>query len=182
MTVKQVWSFLGFGNFYRKFIGHYADIAWPLNNLTKKDLTWNWTDTCEEAFEKLKEEFQKAPVLLMPNSTKPFVIESDASKFATGSHTTKGRERRLPPLWIYISLLQCDTTKLWNIWPRAHGYCPRSWNMATLAPRIPFPHGDPIWPQKPHVLQNRPEVNQTTGSMEPIPIRVWSETHPHPRI
>jgi len=50
----------------------------------KKDLTWNWTDACEEAFEKLKEEFQKAPVLLMPDSTKPFVIETDASKFATG--------------------------------------------------------------------------------------------------
>jgi len=82
-TVKQVRSFLGFGNFYRKFIGHYADIAQPLNDLLKKDLIWNWTNTCQEAFEKLKEEFQKAPVLLMPDLTKPFVIKSDASKFAT---------------------------------------------------------------------------------------------------
>jgi len=49
----------------------------------KKDLVWNWTDTCQEVFEKLKEEFQKAPVLLMSDSTKPFVIESDASKFTT---------------------------------------------------------------------------------------------------
>jgi len=84
-TVKQVRSFLGFGNFYRKFIGHYTDIARPLNDLTKKDLVWNWTDACQEAFENLKGEFQKTPVLLMPNSTKPFVIESDASKFATGA-------------------------------------------------------------------------------------------------
>jgi len=84
-TMKQVQSFLGFRNFYRKFVGHYADIARPLNDLTKKDLVWNWTDTCQEAFEKLKEEFQKAPVLLMPDSTKSFVIESDASKFATGT-------------------------------------------------------------------------------------------------
>jgi len=82
-TVKQVRSFLGFGNFYRKFIGHYADITRPLNDLTKKDLVWSWTDACQEAFEKLKEEFQKAPVLLMPDLTKLFVIESDASKFAT---------------------------------------------------------------------------------------------------
>jgi len=57
----------------------------PLNNLTKKDLVWNWTDTCQEAFEKLKEEFQKAPVLLMSDSMKPFIIESDASKFAIGA-------------------------------------------------------------------------------------------------
>jgi len=82
-TVKQVRSFLGFGNFYRKFIGYYADIAWPLNDLTNKDLVWNWTDACQEAFEKLKEEFQKAPVLLMPNSMKPFIIKSDASKLTT---------------------------------------------------------------------------------------------------
>jgi len=84
MTMKQVRSFLGFENFYRKFIGHYADIARPLNDLMKKDLMRNWTDACEEVFEKLKEEFQKAPVLLMPDLTKPFIIESDASKFATG--------------------------------------------------------------------------------------------------
>jgi len=84
-TVKQVRSFLGFRNFYRKFIGHYADITQPLNDLAKKDLTWNWTDACQEAFEKLKEEFQKAPVLLMPDSMKPFIIETDASKFATGA-------------------------------------------------------------------------------------------------
>jgi len=82
-TVKQVQFFLGFGNFYRKFIRHYADIARPLNDLTKKDLIWNWMDTCQKVFEKLKEEFQKVPVLLMPNSTKPFIIKSDASKFAT---------------------------------------------------------------------------------------------------
>jgi len=48
-------------------------------------LIWNWTDTCQEAFEKLKEEFQKASVLLMPDLMKPFVIESDASKFTTGA-------------------------------------------------------------------------------------------------
>jgi len=51
--------------------------------LTKKDLVWNWTDACQEAFEKLKEEFEKASVLLMLNLTKPFVIKSDASKFTT---------------------------------------------------------------------------------------------------
>ena len=88
-TVKQVQSFLGFRNFYRKFIGHYADIVRPLNDLTKKDLVWNWTDTCQEAFEKLKEEFQKAPVLLMPNLMKLFVIESDAFKFTTGQSYDK---------------------------------------------------------------------------------------------
>ena len=41
--VKPVWSFLGFGNFCRKFISHYSNLAWPLNNLTKKDKKFEWT-------------------------------------------------------------------------------------------------------------------------------------------
>ena len=41
--VKQVQSFLGFGNFYRKFISHYSDLAQPLNNLTKKSKKFEWT-------------------------------------------------------------------------------------------------------------------------------------------
>ena len=84
-TVKQVRSFLGFENFYRRFIGHYSEIAKPLNDLTKKDQPWNWTEKHEEAFQKLKEEFAKEPVLLMPDPSKPFTIESDASKWATGA-------------------------------------------------------------------------------------------------
>ena len=83
-TVMQVRSFLGFGNFYRKFIGHYANIAQPLNDLTKKDHPWNWTTDCQQALEDLKVAFVEAPVLLMPDTAKPFVVESDASKWATG--------------------------------------------------------------------------------------------------
>ena len=99
-----------------------------------------------------------------------------------GSHTTKRHERRLPLLWIYISLLRCDTIKLWNIWPRTHRHSLCSWNMVTLPPRIPFPHGDPIQPQKTSCTSEAPEVEQTTSSIEPIPVRIWFETHPHPWI
>ena len=67
-TVKQVRSFLGFGNFYRKFIGHYANIAQPLNDLTKKDHPWNWTTDCQQAFDDLKAAFIEVPVLLMPDT------------------------------------------------------------------------------------------------------------------
>ena len=53
-TVKQVRSFLGFGNFYRKFISHYSDLVQPLNNLTKKDKKFEWTTECQDAFDILK--------------------------------------------------------------------------------------------------------------------------------
>ena len=53
-TVKQVRFFPGFGNFYRKFISHYSNLARPLNNLTKKDKKFEWTTKCQEAFDILK--------------------------------------------------------------------------------------------------------------------------------
>ena len=53
--VKQAQSFLGFGNFYRKFIFHYSDLARPLNDLTKKEKKFEWTIECQEAFDTLKQ-------------------------------------------------------------------------------------------------------------------------------
>lgn len=98
-TVKQVRSFLGFGNFYRKFIAHYSELARPLVELTMtvdkqnstetyKDGTpkkvFEWTDKHQKAFEELKRRFITAPVLRIPDPSKPFVLETDASKVATG--------------------------------------------------------------------------------------------------
>src|ERR1700678_4740712 len=91
-TVKQVRSFLGFGNFYRRFIHQFSKLARPLNNLTKKDKNFEWTDECQNAFDtlkKMKKKFTKEPVLMMPDHSKPLQIESDASKVATGAVLTQ---------------------------------------------------------------------------------------------
>ena len=53
-TVKHVRSFLGFGNFYRKFIHKYLEVAKPLNDLLKKDKSFEWTSDCQKAFDDLK--------------------------------------------------------------------------------------------------------------------------------
>ncbi|GBE87281.1 hypothetical protein SCP_1005280 [Sparassis crispa] len=87
-TVKGVRSFLGFGNFYRKFIANFSDIAKPLTNLTRTvagSPPFEWTTECQTAFDTLKQRFSTAPVLLLPDKAKPFIVESDASKFATGA-------------------------------------------------------------------------------------------------
>ena len=83
-TVKDVRSFMGFTNFYRKFIGNYSNIARPLIDLTKKNEPWNWSNDCQSAFTQIKEIFMKEPVLQLPNLTKPFAIGMDASKYASG--------------------------------------------------------------------------------------------------
>lgn len=61
--VKDVRSFLGFANYYRRFIRNYSNIAQPLINMTKKNKEWSWTLTCQKVFNRLKEEFSKQPVL-----------------------------------------------------------------------------------------------------------------------
>jgi Reverse transcriptase (RNA-dependent DNA polymerase) len=53
-TLKQTQSFLGFGNFYEKFISHYSELARPLNDLMKKDKKFEWTTECQEAFDTMK--------------------------------------------------------------------------------------------------------------------------------
>jgi hypothetical protein len=76
---------LGFSNFYRKFIRHYTDIVKPLTELTCKDIPFVWTEECQHAFEDLKEKFLEEPVLQMPDPTREFIVETDASKWATGA-------------------------------------------------------------------------------------------------
>ena len=84
-NVKQVRSWLGFGNFYRKFIQGFSHLAQPLNQLLKKDQPFIWTDEAQQAFDNIKKRFTEEPVLMMPDQTKPFQIECDASKWASGA-------------------------------------------------------------------------------------------------
>jgi hypothetical protein len=88
-TVKQVRSFLGFGNFYRKFIKGYSDLAKPLNQLLQKNSPFRWTPEVQKAFDLLKKKFTEEPVLMMPDPDRPFQIESDASKYASGAVLTQ---------------------------------------------------------------------------------------------
>jgi hypothetical protein len=88
-TVKQVRGFLGFGNFYRRFIRGFSEIAKPLNDLLKKDRKFDWTTDCQQAFDTLRQRFTEELVLLMPDQTKPFQIECNTSKYASGAVLTQ---------------------------------------------------------------------------------------------
>ena len=79
IKVKDVHSFLGFTNF-----GDYSNITHPLLNLTKKDALWIWNNSCQNAFNKLKNCFLTKLVLHLPNMSKPFAITTDASKYTSG--------------------------------------------------------------------------------------------------
>ena len=85
MTVKGVWFFTGFANFYRKFIPNFSNIISPLNLLTRKGEPWAWTSLQQTTFNKLKQIFSSAPVLQIPDVTHLFSIMTDASLLAVGA-------------------------------------------------------------------------------------------------
>ena len=90
-TVTDVRSFLGFTNYYRRFIKGYAKVAKPLNTLVSgnnanhKKASIKWTDECQVAFDKLKELCTSTPILAYANYKKPFQLQTDASDFSLGA-------------------------------------------------------------------------------------------------
>ncbi|KAG9663981.1 hypothetical protein KCV03_g9824, partial [Aureobasidium melanogenum] len=93
-TAQQVRQFLGLASYYRRYIHGFAKLAAPLSDLLKEDdvnlrtvkkrpIQWNLQ--CARAFDKLKETLATGPVLVAPDTSKPFWIETDASEWAIGS-------------------------------------------------------------------------------------------------
>jgi hypothetical protein len=84
-SVTAVQSFLGFCNFYRKFIKNYSAIAKPLTDLTKKGISFQWTAAADRAFTALKSAITQAPLLKHVDPSMPFTLETDASDHALGA-------------------------------------------------------------------------------------------------
>lgn len=84
-SIKQLQSFLGLANFYRRFILNYSKIATPLTSLNRKGSHFKWTEKAQEAFDSLKKSFTEAPVLMHFDPQLPSTLEVDASDFAIGA-------------------------------------------------------------------------------------------------
>lgn len=81
-SADETKRFVAFANYYRRFISCFADIVFPLNQLCKKGVTFEWTKECENSFVKLKLALMNPPVLDYPDFSPDniFKLQTDASK------------------------------------------------------------------------------------------------------
>ena len=84
-TKKEVQSFLGFINFYRRFIEDFSHHARPLFDLTKNDSEFRWLSEEQSVFKVLRDRITSAPILALLDNSTPFRVEADSSDFATGA-------------------------------------------------------------------------------------------------
>lgn len=82
-NLRDIQAFLGFANFYRRFIRNFSKIVVPLVQLTHKDVRFDFNSACETAFATLKSAFTSAPILLHFDPSKEVIIECDASDFVS---------------------------------------------------------------------------------------------------
>ena len=82
---KQLMSFLGLANYYRKFIKDHAAICAPLTELLKLDVPYQWGEREQQALDDLKAAMTKGPVLATPDPEKGYILYTDASDFAVGA-------------------------------------------------------------------------------------------------
>ncbi|KAL4291580.1 hypothetical protein GQ457_14G013300 [Hibiscus cannabinus] len=89
-SIKGVRGFLGIAGYYRKFIKGFSTLAASLSDLLRKGEGFDWTAAAQEAFDQLKQRLCSAPVLGLPDFSKEFIVETDASGVGIGAVLHQG--------------------------------------------------------------------------------------------
>ena len=97
MKIKDVESFLGFANFYQRFIHNFSYTAKPLNELKGKK-EWKWEKKHQETFEKLKKKITSQLVLSLPRREGKFRVEMDVSGHAIGGVLSQEQNGKWRPI------------------------------------------------------------------------------------
>lgn len=100
-NVHDIQVFLGFANFYRRFIKSYSKVTSPLTRLLRKGINFEWTTKEQEAFDDLKKRFTTAPILQHFQPDLPLVLETDASDFAIAGVLSHSIDGKLYPIAFY---------------------------------------------------------------------------------
>ncbi|KAH5222643.1 hypothetical protein HBI18_040700 [Parastagonospora nodorum] len=105
-NLKDVQAFLGFANFYRRFIPDFSGTVKAMVALTKKGVLFHWDDFCQQGFDKLKAAFVRSPVLAHFDPDKPCLVETDSSDYVNaGVLSQHDDDNILRPVAYYSSKL-----------------------------------------------------------------------------
>ena len=113
----EVQEFIGFLNFYWRFIEGFSRIVRPLHDLTKKDTVFMWNDKCRMAFEELKGRITSAPILAMARDTGLMRIEANTCQFTTGGVLSQEQEGVFQPIAFFSQSLN-ETERNYDIYNR----------------------------------------------------------------
>ncbi|SJK98252.1 uncharacterized protein ARMOST_01513 [Armillaria ostoyae] len=94
---KELQSFLGFTNFYRKFIKNYSKVVRALTQLTG-NAEWTWGAAQNQAFQQLKKQMAEDVILAIPNATGCFRVKADASNGAIGAILSQEQDGKWRPV------------------------------------------------------------------------------------
>lgn len=112
-TVKQIQSFLGLCNYFRRYVQDFAKISKPLSSLLKKEQPFIWTNTQQQAFDKLKTALAEQVVLAFPDFEQMFYVTTDASNFAIGAMLSQGELPNDRPIQFFSRTLS-ETQKRYS--------------------------------------------------------------------
>ena len=106
-NTTEVRGFLGLSNFYRRFVRNYSRVALPLTELTRDTAGWRWGEEEQTSFDALKQALMSPPVLIVPDQSLPFVLSTDACKYAIGGvlEQDRGEGNGLQPVAFFSAKL-----------------------------------------------------------------------------
>ncbi|UYV65945.1 hypothetical protein LAZ67_3005963, partial [Cordylochernes scorpioides] len=113
-NIEMLRSFLGTCGFLRKFIPNFSKLAEPLNNLTRKNVRWNWDLKTNKAFQDLKESLTKEPCLAYYNLNSPTELITDASPIGLGAVLIQTQQNGIKRPIAYASRSLTDTVKRYS--------------------------------------------------------------------
>lgn len=114
VDVRGVRAFIGCVSYYRRFCPKFSEIAIPLIKLTKKHSKFEWTQECQDAFEKLKIVLTEAPTLAFPDPKREYTLYTDASDNCVGAVLTQNFGQGEQPIH-YLSHKLSDSQRKWPI-------------------------------------------------------------------
>jgi len=97
VTRKELQRFLGFANFYRRFIRNYSSVATPLTSLKSKLVPFRWSSAAAESFSELKSPFTSAPILIFPDPARQFIVEVDDTVLGAVLSQRSAKDQRVRP-------------------------------------------------------------------------------------